>query len=386
MGLVLHDQVGEAPVAGHQGERPDRAVDRTVTRVSVAGVTSGMARSPSRGTVDVGRVRYGRGRRGATWLIGMVGGRPQVLDGVGPPRPPALGPAPQRARRRAGPAARPPVGPAEVAVRERVRVAQCPHGHHLDRPRADAGQRRQYPAGLRSRSHPGPRSRRPVAERVDHAGERARPAPGSAGFGALAAAPADGKRWVRPAVGSVDGLAVGRHQAAAAVRAAAVDTCWPSTARTANSAPSTVRGTRRPGAAPPPEARGRVGAERPVDGLGIGVQVEQSAATGDRRGQVGHVGEVHPAGDVVGRGGERHHARAVGQSQCAAVGGADHLLHPGHRGGRQVAEEVVRAERPAERQPQDERARRPVGRTAARRSDGPAGRWGARRTPTARCR
>ncbi len=57
-----------------------------------------------------------------------------------------------------------------------------------------------------------------------------------------------GKRWVRPPSGSSTGSPCAVTRRAAWVRAAAVETCWPSTARTANSASSTVRGTRRPGA------------------------------------------------------------------------------------------------------------------------------------------
>ena len=57
-----------------------------------------------------------------------------------------------------------------------------------------------------------------------------------------------GNRWVSPPAGSSIGSPCASTSRCACVRAAAVDTCCPSTARTANSSPSTVRGTRRPGA------------------------------------------------------------------------------------------------------------------------------------------
>ncbi len=77
----------------------------------------------------------------------------------------------------------------------------------------------------------------------------------------------------------------------ACVWAAAVETCWPKTARSAISAPSTHRGTRRPGDLFTTGASRRIGAQLAVDRHGIGVEVEQPSAPRDRRREVTHVAQ-----------------------------------------------------------------------------------------------
>ena len=56
-----------------------------------------------------------------------------------------------------------------------------------------------------------------------------------------------------------------------------------------------------------------VGAERVDHGLRVGVEVEQPAAAGDRRGQVAEVVEHELAAHMVGRGVEADDAVAVGR-------------------------------------------------------------------------
>ncbi len=100
----------------------------------------------------------------------------------------------------------------------------------------------------------------------------------------------------------------------------------------------------------------RIGAQPFVDGDRVGVQVEQAAAAADGHGQVAQVAQGEPAGDVVGAGGERDDAVPVRQPERAPVGAVPPLLDAGYGGGGEVAEEVGRVERGAERQPQGERA------------------------------
>src|ERR1700722_3190922 len=78
----------------------------------------------------------------------VVAGGPQVLDGVGPPRPPGgrargegsgSGGQPERRRGHAD---------AEVGRDERIRVAERSHGDRLDRPGTEPGQPRQPEPGL----------------------------------------------------------------------------------------------------------------------------------------------------------------------------------------------------------------------------------------------
>ena len=113
--------------------------------------------------------------------------------------------------------------------------------------------RRRAPFGSAS----GPRSSAPDASAVTRVVRVVRRDRGSARVdgSSSASAAGSGKRCVRPPSGSSTASPWAVTRRAAWVRAAAVDTCWPSTARTASSAGSTVRGTRRPGAAATSGAR-----------------------------------------------------------------------------------------------------------------------------------
>ncbi len=130
------------------------------------------------------------------------------------------------------------------------------------------------------------RGRAAAVERVDQRGEGPAPTPGQRRIGVEQGG--RGREQVGEPAGRVgDRLAVAPHQGPAVVRAAAVETCWPSTARTASSAPSTVRGTRRPGRLGHQRREDRVAPRAPVDRLGVGVEVEQPPAPGDGGGEVG---------------------------------------------------------------------------------------------------
>ena len=101
----------------------------------------------------------------------------------------------------------------------------------------------------------------------------------------------------------------------------------------------------------------RIAAELCVDGHRIGVEVEHAPAAVDRGVAVALVGEHEAAGDVAGARGERDDGAAVRQPQRAAVAAVAPLLHPGHRGRDEMAEQVVGEQRRAKRQAQRRRAR-----------------------------
>ena len=128
------------------------------------------------------------------------------------------------------------------------------------------------------------------------------------------------------------------------------------TVRTASSAPSTVpaRAARAPGARGDEQA---VTPEDGVDGVGVGIQVEQRPAALHGGREVAEVGEAEPALDATVARGELGDAVAVREAQRAPVGVAGHLLDPGHSASRQEAQQGGAVERCAVRQPQEQRAR-----------------------------
>ena len=102
---------------------------------------------------------------------------------------------------------------------------------------------------------------------------------------------ASGKRWVSSSVGWASGRPWARVSRAATVRAPATLTCWPSTARTAISLPSTWPGTRSPGTASDERADQGVAGERLRHGDRVAVGVEHAAHALDGGGGVAQVVE-----------------------------------------------------------------------------------------------
>ncbi len=191
------------------------------------------------------------------------------------------------------PAASCPPEHAEIGGREGIGVAQGSHGDHLGGPGPDSRHGRRAPRAPPSRSHPGPRDQSSVGERGDQRGQGAPAGGGSPSIGPHQGS-GDGNRWVRPPWRVGTGWPCRATSREAWVRAAAVDTCWPSTARTAISAPSTQRGTRRPGALADDRAESRVRSQLRVDGDRVRVEIEEPSASGDGRGQITQVGEAWP--------------------------------------------------------------------------------------------
>ena len=101
----------------------------------------------------------------------------------------------------------------------------------------------------------------------------------------------------------------------------------------------------------------RVRAERVDDRLGVRVEVEQSPAPGDRRGQIAEVVQHQRALHVIGIRCETDDSAAVGQPQRPPVGTVADLFDAWHRAGREMAEQPLVGERRPHRQPQRQRAR-----------------------------
>ena len=143
------------------------------------------------------------------------------------------------------------VADAEVGRQEDVGVAERPQRDVVGGPRPDAGQREQR-ARVRRRGRRRGRARRSPSASAAHSadqGAAARPrhrqlARGRARRGPRRRGTGGSGRVDRPQPAGAPCSATSR---AATVRAPATLTCWPSTARTAISWPSTWPGTRRPG-------------------------------------------------------------------------------------------------------------------------------------------
>ena len=216
------------------------------------------------------------------------------MRAVRPPRTPALGVAAAR---------REPRDQDEVGGGQCVGVGECAHRDVLGRPGPDAGKGEERGAARRHGRRPGR-----AADAVgDLGGERAQRRGTSTGQ----AEPARTE-------GSASASGVGNARASACRRARerdacrgdepggkgrarrGTDTCWPSTARTASSKPSTAPGTRMPGrAATRSRSAGSV-ASTASTASGSRVEVEQPAERSDDRAQVGQVGHVEAGDDVRG--------------------------------------------------------------------------------------
>ena len=283
-------------------------------------------------------------------LAGHRDGRYPPPTGAAP-RTTARGASARPARRR-----RPAPGRRARAARRRplqhhVRIGQPAHRHVGGGPGPHAGQRQQpSPDGL------------PVLARIDDQRPRRQGRRQAAqGAGASArhrqvAGRGDrlrrGKEPGDPAVRLDKGSPSCSASRAARARAPARDTCWPRTARSASSAPSTAPGTRRPGLAATSGAERRVAPQQGVDGLGVGVQVEQPAAPLDRRRQVAQVVETQPAPHALAGRAHLHDAGPVGQPQRPPVALAVGLLDPGDRPGGQERHQPLAVEGPPYRQAQ----------------------------------
>ncbi len=93
----------------------------------------------------------------------------------------------------------------------------------------------------------------------------------------------------------------------------------------------------------------RIGAKRVDDGLGVGVEVQQAPAAGDRGGQVSEVVQHQRAPNMVGFRCETDDSVACGQPQRSPVCAVAHFLHTGYRARGEVAEQPLVCERGADR-------------------------------------
>ena len=249
--------VGAGPVAG---SGPGRTLGRARTRRSCGlleargdGPTGGSRRRPATGRQRAGTLGQGPG----------VGTEP-----AGGRRP---GGRRGRWHERVG-VARAPAWP-----RSRRSTVRCP-GSSSNRARSSAG---SEPGSMTSSSRPGAAAR-----------ARQGPAPGPGhreggrvSGGQLVGAGEHGGS-PRPS-GTASGRARRGDQAPGHPSGpGAPMTCWPTTARTASSKPSTAPGTRRPGTARTRGPRAGSAAQHLVDGDGVGVEVEQPPAAAHGRRQV----------------------------------------------------------------------------------------------------
>ena len=249
-------------------------------------------------------------------------GLPQVQQGVGAPRAPALG-RPRRRGPGSWPRPRERVADAEVGRAGRRRGGRAPASRRSRRStarcRAARAARRAYVVAVGAAVE---RDRRRRPARAASADEG--PAAGARHRQRLGV---DRRRASRrreevgqPArrLGAAGGRAAATSRAAT-VRAPATLTCWPSTVRTAISSPSTWPGTRSPGGARTSGPTTGSPAKRVVDGDRVAVGVEQPAGALDRGAGVAEVGEPEGAGTQRGAVavGARRRARA---GRCRARG------------------------------------------------------------------
>ena len=114
---------------------------------------------------------------------------------------------------------------------------------------------------------------------------------------------------------------------------------------------------RCPGALATTGAKLRVVGQRVDHRLGVGIEVQQPPAAGDRGRQVAEVVEHEQASDVIDGGCQGDDAAAGGKPQAASVRTVADLLATGHGAGGQMTEDALVGERRAYRQPKAHRPR-----------------------------
>ncbi len=106
--------------------------------------------------------------------------------------------------------------------------------------------------------------------------------------------------------------------------------------------------------------RGQLGVtgQRVDHRFGVGIEVQQPPAAGDRGGEVAEVVEHQQAADVIDGRCQGDDGAAAGKPQAAPVRAVADLLATGHGAGGQMAEDALVGERCAYRQPKGHRPRR----------------------------
>ena len=143
----------------------------------------------------------------------VVGGAPQVLHGIGPPRTPPQGVADETGGRRAGRASRPHAGhPCRRPERHRGRRGRAWRSSRPSTVRCRGW--RRVPSRARSQSAPTPRWTRPDGQRPDQIGEAPLPGHREAQRGGIDVSElVDRREQVgEPTIGVVDRRAVSGHQ------------------------------------------------------------------------------------------------------------------------------------------------------------------------------
>ncbi len=313
-----------------------------------------------------GRAGEGCGRAGEKRGHGA---RPEVDDGVGPPRAPAGGGVGVGA---AELGERPADG--EVAGQPDVGVGEAAHGDQRGGPRPDAGDGEQPAAGLvavGARVEHQRVARQRLGERVDGATPGAgQPHRGEVGVDQrLGAGEGVGQRADRLGQRRPGGGQQPRGERAGAGHRhlLAEDRAHRRLRR--------VRRRRHPAAGRAGDQRRErgIGAQHLVDGGGIGVQVEHPAGAGHRGGEVAQRGQAQARDHgraAVRRGLDLHDGRTVREVQDPGERRAVPLLEAGYRVGAEELQHLGGLVRRARRQPQGEPAgpgRAAAGRSAQRR-------------------
>lgn len=171
-----------------------------------------------------------------------------MLDRVGPPRPPALGVGRQVVGASGEPEALSGVANPEVGGQEAIWIAEGPEPDVRSGPGPDPGQLEEPALDVAAvgAASMAMLSLARAAHRPCSARRRAT-GMGNVAGSASASALAVGNEWVSPPSDPASGRPWASARRPATVRAPATDTCWPITARTASSSPSTAPGARRPG-------------------------------------------------------------------------------------------------------------------------------------------
>ena len=169
-----------------------------------------------------------------------------------------------------------------------VGIGQGPHGQVVGRPRPYARYREQLPAGLRpigaavQDEHPVGDSLRQRLQRAPTAARHRQRL--GVDLGELSRG-----REVSDSASNA-GVPYSAASRPSSVRAPLTEICWPMTARTAISKPSTAPGERRPGRAATNRAELTVGTECFVHGHRVGIEIEQPPYPRDCGDQIALVG------------------------------------------------------------------------------------------------
>jgi len=246
----------------------------------------------------------------------------------------------------------------EIVDRKRIRVSQSAHRDHLGRPRTDTGQGEQPVPGPLPIA-PRPQFDIPGGDRLDQPAETVPPCGGQREMLRYdIGEPGDAREQVSQIAARIlDRLAVGGDEPPNMGTRGLHRHLLPQQHPDGQFGPVNCPRNALARRLGDQCAQVRIRPEMLDHRFGIGVEIEQAPAPGDRRGEVTEVGQRELTPDMVGLRRERHDPPAPRQPQGTAVGAVADLLDAGHRAGAEMAEHSVMGERRSRRKPQAQRAR-----------------------------